>query len=49
LHYTLSVSAVDNLEKVPYHRANQNASVQVRSALLLLLLLLLHVKEQLPV
>lgn len=45
LHYTLSVSAADNLEKVPYHRANQNASVHVR--LFLLLLLLLHLREQL--
>ena len=47
LHYTLSVSAVDNLEKVPYHRANKNASVHVRLALLLLLLLFC-VREQLP-
>lgn len=37
LYYTLSVSAVDNLEKVPFQRANQNASVHVRSALFLLL------------
>ena len=44
VHYTLSVSAVDNLEKVPYHKTNQNASVHVR--LLLLLLLLLHLREQ---
>ena len=47
LHYALSISAADNLEKVPYHRANQNASVHVRFLLLLLLLLLL-LKEQLP-
>ena len=33
LHYTLSVSAVDNLEKVPYHKTNQNAFVHVRFAM----------------
>ena len=53
LHYTLSVSAVDNLEKVPYHKTNRNASVHVRLLLLLFLLLLLlllslYVREQLP-
>lgn len=39
LNYTLLVSAADNLEKAPYNRATENASVYVCLSMLLLLLL----------